>query len=295
MAEVSVIIPTYNYGRFLPRAIDSVLAQKDVDVEVIVVDDGSTDDTSEILASYGTRIRAFRQENKGAPAARNLGLHEALGEFVIFLDADDWLLPGALSSRLSFLQRHPAYGWVYGPCIYHDEQGREANKCFATYPFAYRWKRQGWILEHLLSGELIHTCCVMMKNALARDTGGFRPDLPVLQDYEFWLRVAAAAPAGFIGTCNVVVMTHSASISRSSQDNYRTLLTILLDAQTRYPKVVQAMGWRWRRRLAAVMLQRAAHILASGDKLAGRALLRDSLVQNPWHWRAYIHLLRSFV
>ena len=266
MVEISVVIPTYNYGRYLSTAIDSVFSQQGVDVELIVVDDGSTDHTQEVLRSYEGRVHALRQENQGAPTARNLGLQHARGEFVLFLDADDRLQPHALLSRLSYLRQHPECGWVYGPQVYLNEQGGDDTAAWDYSRFAYRHARQGNILSYLLLGELIQTSTVLAECKLIRQIGGFRVDLPVLQDYELWLRLAAAARVGFIEESNVVVMTHPHSISRSSKDNYRTLLTILEDAEARYPQDVRRLGHAWRKRVARVLLERSAHLLVEGAR-----------------------------
>lgn len=105
---ISVIIPTYNYAQYLPFTLDSVLLQKEagVQVEVIVVDDGSTDETAEILAGYGRRINVFRQENMGLPAARNRGMLEADGDYILFLDSDDLLAEDTLLRQLEFLEKN---------------------------------------------------------------------------------------------------------------------------------------------------------------------------------------------
>jgi glycosyltransferase involved in cell wall biosynthesis len=105
---VSVIIPTCNYARYLPFTLDSVLRQKGVnaEVEIIVVDDGSTDETAEILAGYGRRIKVFRQRNMGISSARNKGLREAGGEYFMFLDSDDLLAEDVLLSQLEFLEKN---------------------------------------------------------------------------------------------------------------------------------------------------------------------------------------------
>ncbi len=292
MVDVSVIIPTFNYGHFLPRAIDSALAQQGVDTEIIVVDDGSTDHTERVLASYDEKIRVFRQKNKGAPAARNLGLREARGEFVLFLDADDWLLPDALSSRVTLLRRNPDLGWAYSTFTCYDEQGREQKPKKGRPVFACQRQRQGRIGRYLLLGELIPICCVVVRRELALSVGGFDTDLAVLQDYEFWLRIADRAPAGFIDQCHVAILAHGGSLSRSSKDNYATLLNILLDAQTRYQETTEALGHSWRKRLAAVMLERAAHLLVDGKPRKARELLFQAIKKNPLQWKNYLYLLR---
>src|SRR5215211_2313466 len=112
---VSVVIPCYNQAHFLSEAIESVLAQSHPNFEIIVVDDGSTDDTSEIAARY-PEVRLVRQENKGLSGARNAGLAHSEGEYVVFLDADDRLLPEALEAHLEHLEAHPECAFVSGPC-----------------------------------------------------------------------------------------------------------------------------------------------------------------------------------
>lgn len=109
MAEplVTIIVPTYNYGAYVERAVASCLAQTHPALDIVVIDDGSTDDTASVLHRFGERIRLFLQPHAGVSAARNRGLAEARGEFVSFLDADDWLTPDSVALRLAALQAHP--------------------------------------------------------------------------------------------------------------------------------------------------------------------------------------------
>ncbi|MBI1345870.1 glycosyltransferase [bacterium] len=120
----SVIIPTYNYGRYVSRAIDSALDALGPMREVIVVDDGSTDNTTDVLAGYGERIIAERQPNQGVSAARNRGLDSATGDYVICLDADDRLLPDAFTIFESMIIAHPDAGLVFGGYVSVEEDGR---------------------------------------------------------------------------------------------------------------------------------------------------------------------------
>lgn len=117
---VSVIIPTYNYGRYVGQAIDSALAQSYTNQEVVVVDDGSTDDTRDRLAWYGDRIRVIHQENQGLSAARNTGIREARGDYVAFLDSDDSFHPRKTELQMAYLKLHPAVDLV-GTEMFSDE------------------------------------------------------------------------------------------------------------------------------------------------------------------------------
>lgn len=113
MPLVSVVIPNFNYAKYVAQAIDSVLAQSYPEIEVIVVNNGSTDNSSEVLRAYGDRIRLIEQENLGQSGARNSGIKQARGEFVAFLDADDIWLPGKLEKQMKLFTR-PEVGLVYG-------------------------------------------------------------------------------------------------------------------------------------------------------------------------------------
>src|SRR5262245_58814803 len=112
MRTVSVIIPNYNYGRFLREALDSALNQTLPPLEVIVVDDGSTDESPEILESYGDRIRVIRQKNQGVGIARNTGAEAARGELLAFLDADDYWFPQKLEKQVEKINSDPELGMV---------------------------------------------------------------------------------------------------------------------------------------------------------------------------------------
>lgn len=131
---VSVIIPTYNYGRFLKESLDSVLAQTLQDFEIIVVDDGSTDNTPEVLQSVSdARLRAIRISNSGVSTARNIGLKEAHGDFVAFLDADDRWRPTKLATQIALLTSEPSVGSVFTDFVRFNESGMIANE-FSFYP-----------------------------------------------------------------------------------------------------------------------------------------------------------------
>ncbi len=125
-APVTVVIPCFNQGRFLASAIRSVQAQSYEPLETIVVDDGSSDETAEVATAAGTRL--IRQSNLGVGAARNAGLSSAAGEFIVFLDADDELLPGAIDSGVAFLDARPETSSVVRQCYSMDIDGRPLTR-----------------------------------------------------------------------------------------------------------------------------------------------------------------------
>ena len=130
MPLVSVIVPTYNRADFLCQAIESVLAQTHTNIELHVVDDGSTDESGKILKSYSTdkRIHTYFQENSGQAVARNLGVQHAKGEYICFLDSDNVWLPDKIERQLEIFERNPSVDVVYGDLITIDEAGEEISR-----------------------------------------------------------------------------------------------------------------------------------------------------------------------
>ena len=125
--SVSVVVAAFNRADFLPQTIDSLLCQSFKDFELIVVDDGSTDRTAELLQGYGDRVRFFRQDNRGPSAARNLGVRHARGRWIAFQDSDDLSTPDHLESLFGFVEKHPGYGMIFanGSYLKGPEHGRE--------------------------------------------------------------------------------------------------------------------------------------------------------------------------
>ncbi len=193
---VSVVIPAYNAGKSLGRAIDSVLAQTHHPDEIIVVDDGSTDNTADVAHGYGDKVRFIRQENAGASVARNTGIEAAASEWIAFLDADDEWLPRKLKLQTEHLQRNPDLVWTTGNFIrcYCDTDRRENDlkgdrlekakailgekEYFKTYFQAYQAYAKG------------STITMMIQRKLLVDTGMFTPGLLRYNDMDMWLRLA---------------------------------------------------------------------------------------------------------
>ena len=132
---VSVIIPSYNYAEYLSTTLNSVLAQRLEDIEVVLVDDGSTDATADVLKSYRDRIDYIYQEKAGLSAARNTGINNSTGEFILFLDADDILGPGSIASQVKYLQRNPsAFVAVCENKLFREKDNNGQPKPFGSWP-----------------------------------------------------------------------------------------------------------------------------------------------------------------
>lgn len=228
MPHVTVVIPVFNCKPYIVTAVESVLGQYHQDLDIIVVDDGSTDGTSQVLERYRDRLQLLRQANAGAAAARNHGLRAAKGELVAFLDADDWWDPSRLSAQLSALQAFPGGGlvfsdfsvadadakrilergirWKYGVVrdahnavwadifsesrrvSWGDREGRERH---AT---AY----QGHVERWLFRGNMVNTCSVLLRREVIEQVGWFDQELETEEDYDYWLRVAQHQPLVYV-------------------------------------------------------------------------------------------------
>jgi len=191
--EVSVILPTYNRGWILKEAIDSILAQEFKDFELIVVDDGSTDNTGEILDSYEQDILVLRQSNKGVSAARNRGIDAAEGRLIAFLDSDDLWLPRKLSSQVDFFNSNPA-------AVINQTEEIWVRNGVRVNPKTRHHKFSGMIFERSLALCLVSPSAVMIKKNLFSEVGVFDENLPACEDYDLWLRISCRYPVHLIET-----------------------------------------------------------------------------------------------
>lgn len=191
--QVSVIIPTYNRGWTIGEAVDSVLAQDYGDFELIVVDDGSTDNTPQVLDAYRGAIKVFRQENQGVSAARNRGINEASGRFIAFLDSDDLWLPKKLSRQIEFFNTTP------DALICQTEEVWIRNGIRVN-PKKRHKKPSGMIFEPSLALCLVSPSAVMIRRSLLEIVGNFDETLPACEDYDLWLRISCRFPIYCIDT-----------------------------------------------------------------------------------------------
>ena len=191
--KVSVIIPTYNRGWILKRAIDSVLMQDYKTFELIVVDDGSTDDTQDVIEKYGDKIVTIYQENRGVSAARNTGIKYSNGSFLAFLDSDDSWMEGKLKAQVNFFNENQSSVICQTEEIWIRD-GKRVN------PMKKHRKKSGDIFFESLNLCLISPSAVMIRRSLLDEVGLFDEDLPSCEDYDLWLRILFKYPADLIET-----------------------------------------------------------------------------------------------
>ena len=213
---MTVIIPTYNRGWVIQEAIDSVLDQDFSNYELIVVDDGSDDNTPAALAAYENKITALRQSNKGVSAARNRGIAEASGQLIAFLDSDDLWLPQKLSTQVKFFKDHP-------DAVISQTQERWVRNGVRVNPRKRHHKFSGMIFEQSLALCLVSPSAVMIKKSLFDTVGVFDENLPACEDYDLWLRISCRYPVHLIDSTQIIKRGgHADQLSRAAGlDKYR--------------------------------------------------------------------------
>ena len=211
---ISVVIPAYNYGRFLPESISSVLSQSFSDFELIVVDDGSTDDTRRIVARIADpRLRYIYQHTQGLSAARNTGIRHANFEFVTFLDADDLLLPGMLETTLrEFGRLSPDYALVACATVRMTETGAPID--------TIKEKGAGQVSREYRASDLVlksrFPCCVLARREVFAAAGYFDINLRSSEDRDMWIRIAEKHRIHFCSRQLVRIRRHSSNMSKNA-------------------------------------------------------------------------------
>lgn len=257
MPQVSVIIPTYNRCEFVREALASVLAQSFTDFEVIVVDDGSDDETAEAVQEFSD-VRYVWQQNRGVSAARNFGVSQSSGGLIAFLDSDDVWQPQKLKQQARFFTQHPEAQICQTEEIWL-RNGVRVN------PHAKHHKPDGDIFARSLELCLVSPSAVMMRRELFERQGGFDEELPACEDYDLWLRIAAILPVHLIETPLVIKRGgHADHLSRKfwGMDRFRVAALCKL--------LASGVLSEEQRRLAEDVFHRKCMILAKGAEKRGQ-------------------------
>ena len=274
MPAVSVIIPTYNSGKFIGQAVDSVLAQNYEGFEIIIVDDGSTDDTAECLWPYGDRITYLYQLNQKLPTARNNGIAASRGEYLAFLDSDDLFLTDKLAVQARYLDERPDVGLVASGWQYIDEDGRVMgeNEPREDRPIT---------LESILFGGLAPVHAVLLRRVWFDRVGGFDPQFAYCEDMDLWYRLALAGCSmgwspGVV--CQYRIHDRNMSHSPETHFNYHRRAVAKAFDDPRMPDDLR----RQRPQIDAQLdLSEASRLSAGGWDEAARDRIRRALQTDP--------------
>jgi glycosyltransferase involved in cell wall biosynthesis len=227
---VSVILPVYNRAAWVARAVESVLAQTHKNLELLVVDDGSTDDTRRVLEGFGPRVRVLEQAHAGAEAARNLGLERARGEFVAFIDSDDVWRAERLSIQLPLFGR-PEVGLVFGDAVLVD-YGREPPRRLRRTFFDGVRPSRGRVTRELARGCFVPFSSVIARRRCFEETGGFRPGR-VAADYLKWVELSTACEFDYVAAPVFEYAIHPGGISHELLETLEDRVETFRDALAR--------------------------------------------------------------
>lgn len=274
----SVVIPAYNAGQTLARALDSVLAQTWPAHEIIVVDDGSIDNTREVVAAFGEKVMYVSQKNAGPSAARNHGVEVASAEWVTFLDADDWYYPTRLETHANMIQSHPGLDFLVAGFDYRDTDGKLIRASIEQTPLGQRLLREsdkqgsavieGDAIGEFVAGQFSDTRCLSLPRKSFLDLGGFPLDLRICEDVVFLIRLSAASRrAGVVLSSQAVYLVHDHGLIRTDRlraqtETVRALHTLENEIRQASAPVRDA----WRRLLKEAYRNLAYYLAKQGRK-----------------------------
>ncbi|MCC6194988.1 MAG: glycosyltransferase family 2 protein [Burkholderiales bacterium] len=297
---VSVVIPAYNAGRFVLEAIAGARQQEYPSLEIIVVDDGSSDGTADLVARHAPDVRLIRQVNAGAAAARNTGMRHATGELLCFLDADDGWLPGKLAAQVVYLMAHPEVGAVFHRWLVLrpgvDGTFAAPRQPALPAPGTIEAASSGWIYSRLLLDCIVHTSTIMIRRQVAHSVGGFDTTLATGEDYDYWLRLSRQCEIHKLaGTYSFYRETAGGltSAPKAQNNEYRVVENAVRQWGRAGPDGTQASQAQVSRRLGKLSFDFGhAHYHAGSPRLA-RTAFAQALRHDPTRWRAAAYFLAS--
>lgn len=300
--SVSVIVPAYNAARYVAEALQSITEQGHAPLEVLLVDDGSTDDTVTLVRRQFPAVRVISQPNAGVAEARNTGLRHARGDLICLLDADDGWYPGKLRAQIEHLRTHPETGAVYHawrvwaaaadgsyPALPAPPQG-QAGEIVA--------ELSGWIYPQLLLDCVVHTSSIMIRREFVEQLGGFRADLVNGEDYDYWLRLSRLTRidklAGVYSFYRAAPGSLTSSVKTVNYE-YEVVCAALHRWGRQGPDGRSLPPMAVRRRLGKLAFDFAyAHLRGGSPTLARRAALR-CVRHDPRRLKALLFVLASFL
>jgi len=290
--EVTVVVPCYNAASFVSRALDSVLAQTHKDLRFCAVDDGSKDETANILLRYSNYGLTVCQEHAGQAAARNHGIRISTAPYIAFLDADDYWLPTKLERQIAFLKQYPRVGLVCSDCA-TIKDGNPAGSYFGSTAVP----PTGKLFARLVRECFIFTPTVVVRRECLEEVGLFNESLAVSEDFNLWLRIAARWEIAVIPEVLAVRETRAGGLSLATRPEIYLESGIV--ALENVQSVCQGLSPDESRALRREITERhyiyGSYLLANGACKESRKELAGVLKRQPMNWRAVVKYALSFL
>jgi glycosyltransferase involved in cell wall biosynthesis len=292
MPLVSVIIPAYNAEKYIGEAVRSVVMQAFADIEIIVVDDGSTDGTVEAVRPYtdNVAVRIIRQDNSGPSKARNKGIRAARGEYCAFLDSDDLMMPDRLRLQADLLKERKDIGLVYTDLMTFDAMGivHRSKKEFAT-PHA------GTVLDKLLIENFITTSTVMVRTDCFEEAGYFDEGIKHSEDYKMWLHIAEKYAVGYVDLPLVKYRYHPNSLSEDRVIINSSAYNVVQSYWKEHQEYKRRNSVLYRRSMASQLTRLGNAYYLCGENSMARKCLVKAVRLYPFLKQTYRILLKQVV
>lgn len=300
LPRVSVIMPAYNARQYITEAISSVLDQDYPHLELIVVDDGSSDGTPELAEGFGSRVRVVRQANAGPAAARNKGVSVARGEYIAFLDADDAWLPGKLSSQVAYLDVHSDIGLVYGDfrrwISQPDGSFLPPPPILETPGVPVVLAYSGWIYSQLLLSNVVHIITALVRREALIQVCGFDESLITGEDYDLWLRLSRVMKMVKLNRTCAYYRIHSRSttnVPREVNNELKVLLRAIENFGLTGPDGVRVDQDQLRRRIGSLYFDHGYLHFWKGKKSVAAESFRGAIRYSPIHIKSWVYFIFS--
>lgn len=285
--RVSVIIPTYNRAAWLQEAVNSVANQTFSDVELIIADDGSDDDTRQIVSHFSHPVRYLRLAHSGRPAVvRNRALEAAAGDLVAFLDDDDLWAPQKLEEQVAIFEQRPDLAFIYCDARAMSETGQLSPSLLSP-----EQKRPERLFDALLTSCFIYPSTVMAHRGRLLEAGGFDESLPIVEDYDLWLRLAHRGQIDFLSRPAVTVRRHDEGISARRKRQTAEGTIRVLQRVWRNMQLTGRQRLLLRRSLARSHTHLALFLRGAGEPREARKHFWRAIRWNPLRPRAWLELL----
>ena len=295
MPKVSVIIPTYNRAHLVMRAIDSVLTSTYTNIDIIVVDDGSVDDTKDLINSrYGDRISYIYQTNKGAAAARNVGLKLSKAKYINFLDSDDYFLPDNIELKVKALEGNPELGWVFSDTYFKNSQNqlvtdKNINK------IRKELEQRSYFFDILLMHGITNTNSVMMKKECIEAIGAFDEKLVTFEDVDLFYRVSKYFKGKYIDKALLVVDEQTSGLTSNRDRFYMGKIKVIEKTKKNFKDDVDKLGFPGRRVEADIFNYLGSIFLTKGENKKAMYEFLKSVKIFPLQIGVYIWLLKCLL
>lgn len=307
MPRISVVIPAYNAAATIGKAIDSILVQSHPAHEIIVVDDGSSDQTEAAIKTFGDKVIYIHQANAGPSAARNRGVQQASGEWIAFLDADDWYLPDRLNTHAEMIRDTPALDFLVASFDYIDPKGQLIHPSISNTEFGKtllaRCGQSGRVILNeeeigsFISNQFSDTRCLTLPKTTFMELGGFPLDLRICEDVVFMLRLCARSQHAGVGCRSLAVYTiHDAGLIRSDRLRAQTeTVRALLTLSDQMPHAPAPVYKAWKKLVKRAYRNLALHLTRNGKRMAAIHSTLDGFLFQPslGDLRFFLSILRN--